>query len=102
MPNTDKPRVRQGIQFIQLDELNAELRVVSDDEAASLLWAAQWLDEHREYAVTAVRLDDTADPHDEDDSTTTLVITLDHAYQRQPGRLGPWPHGVPPLVPRSN
>jgi len=62
MPNPEKPRVRQGIQFIELDELNAELHVINDDEAASLLWVAQRLDEHREYAVTAVRLDDTADP----------------------------------------
>jgi hypothetical protein len=38
------------------DELNAELRVTSSDEAASLLWAAQWLDEHREYAATAIEL----------------------------------------------
>lgn len=96
MPNTGKPRVRHSLQLIQLDELNAELHVVGDDEPASLLWAAQWLDEHREYAVSAVRLDDTADPDDEDDVTTTLVVTLDKAYEHQPGRLGPWPHGVPP------
>ena len=61
---------------MQYNELDAELHVISDDEAASLLWAAQWLDEHREYAVTAVRLDDTADPDDEEDVTTTLVLTL--------------------------
>jgi len=76
--------------------MNGELRVISDDEAASLLWAAQWLDEHREYMVTAIRLDDTADPDDEDDTTTTLVIALHHANEHEPGRLGPWPHGVPP------
>jgi hypothetical protein len=93
----DKPRVRQGIQLIQHDELNAELHVISDDEAASLLWAAQWLDEHREYAVTAIRLEDTADPDDEEDVTTTLVLSLDRAYEHQAGRLGPWPHGAPPL-----
>ena len=81
----------------QYNELDAELHVISDDEAASLLWAAQWLDEHREYAVTGIRLDDTADPDDEEDVTTTLVLTLDRAYEHQPGKLGPWPHGVPPL-----
>jgi hypothetical protein len=96
MSNTGKPRVRQGIQFVVVNELNAELHVIGDDEASSLLWAAQWLDEHREYAMTAIRLDDTADPNDEEDVTTTLVLTLDRAYQRLPGRLGPWPHGVPP------
>ena len=62
-----------------------------------MLWAAQWLDEHREYAVTAIRLDDTADPDDEKDATTTLVLTLHRANEHQPGQLGPWPHGVPPL-----
>lgn len=98
MSDTGKPRIRQGVQFMQYNELDAELHVISDDEAASLLWAAQWLDEHREYAVTAVRLDDTADPDDEEDVTTTLVLTLDRAYEHQPGKLGPWPHGVPPLA----
>jgi hypothetical protein len=99
MPNTGNPRIRHSIQFIKQNELDAELHVVGDDEAASLLWAAQWLDEHREYAMTAIRLDDTADPNNADDDTTTLVLTLDHAYERQPGHLGPWPHGVPPPAP---
>jgi hypothetical protein len=79
MSDSGKPRIRQGIQLVQHDELNAELNVVSEDEAASLLWAAQWLDEHREFAVTAIRLDNTADPNDEDDVTTTVAITLHRA-----------------------
>jgi hypothetical protein len=62
MPDTGKPRVRQGIRLIEHDELNSELQVIGADEPASLLWAAQWLDEHREFAVTAIRLDDTANP----------------------------------------
>src|SRR6266568_7668474 len=66
MSDPGKPRIRPSIQLVQHDELNAELSVISDDEAASLLWAAQWLDEHREYAVTAIRLDDTTDPDDEE------------------------------------
>lgn len=98
MSDTEKRRVRQGIQPIQLYELNAELHVIGDDEAASLLWAAQWLDEHREYALGVIRLADAA-PDDEENVTTTLVLTLDRAYEQQPGHLGPWPHGVPPLVP---
>src|SRR5438552_3958146 len=97
MSDPGKPRIRQGIQLVQHDELNAELSVISEDEAASLLWAAQWLDEHREFAVTAIRLDNTADPDDEDDVTTTVVITLHRANEHEPGRLGPWPHGVPHL-----
>jgi hypothetical protein len=99
MADMGKPRVTQGIRLVEHDEHNAELQVIGDDEPASLLWAAQWLDEHREFAVTAIRLDDTADPDDEEDVTTTLVVTLDRAYERQPGRLGPWPHGVPPPAP---
>lgn len=97
MSDTGRPRIRQGIQFIQLDEMNAQLHVIGDDEAASLLWAAQWLDEHREYALSAIRLDDTV-LKDDEDVTTTLVLTLHRAYERQPSRLGPWPHGVPPLA----
>ena len=98
MPKTGKPRVKQGIQFIETNEPNAELHVISEDEASSLLWAAQWLDEHREYAMTAIRLDESSDPDDEEDMTTTLILTLNRAYERQPSRLGPWPHGVPPLA----
>jgi hypothetical protein len=29
------------------------------------LWAAQWLDEHRGFVVTATRFDFSADPDDE-------------------------------------
>ena len=96
MSNTGKPRVRHSLQFIEHDELNAELHVIFEDEASALLWAAQWLDEHREYTMTAIRLDDTADPNDEHDITATLVVTLHQAYGHEPGRLGPWPHGAPP------
>jgi phage protein D len=96
MSNTDKPRVRESIQFIQHDEVNAELHVVFEDDAAALLWAAQWLDEHREYTMTAIRLDHTADPDDEHDVTATLVVSLHQFGGHGPGRLGPWPHGVPP------
>jgi hypothetical protein len=53
------PRVRQGIQFIEQDEANGELRVTGDDDARMLLWAAQWLDEHREYIITAMRASST-------------------------------------------
>jgi hypothetical protein len=42
------PHVRQGIQFIQHDQANGELRITGDDDAALLLWGAQWLDEHRD------------------------------------------------------
>ncbi len=90
-------RVRHSIQFIEHDQMNGELRVVSDDEAASLLWAAQWLDEHRECTVTAIRLEDTSNPDDDRDSTTAVIVTVNLANEHEPGRLGPWPHGVPPL-----
>jgi hypothetical protein len=98
------PRVKQGIQFIQTDQINGELRIVGEDDAASLLWAAQWLDEHREYIVTAMRFEQSADPDDEADLTATVVISVTHVGtapdgKKLPGLLGPWPHGVPPVMP---
>jgi hypothetical protein len=48
------PRVRQGIEFIQRGESNGELRITGDDDAGLLLWGAQWLDEHRDWIITAM------------------------------------------------
>jgi hypothetical protein len=95
------PRVRQGIQFIRQDEDNGELRVTGDDDAGLLLWAAQWLDEHRDYIITAIRFQHPASPEDEADVTATVIISLTTpgrptAEDMRP-RLGPWPHGVPPM-----
>ena len=49
------PRVRHGIQFIELDRGQGcgELRVTGDDDVGLLLWAAQWLDD--DYVITAIR-----------------------------------------------
>jgi hypothetical protein len=47
------PRVRHGIEFSARDDSNGELRVTGDDDAAVLLWAA-WLDEYRDWVVTAL------------------------------------------------
>ena len=95
------PRVRQGIQFIQQDEINGELRVTGDDDAALLLWAAQWLDEHREYVITAMRFEHPASPGDDEDISANVVISLTTPGQPSPEhgrpRFGPWPHGVPPM-----
>ncbi len=86
----------QALQVFKHDEMNAELRVTTVDEAASLLWAAQWLDEHREYTATAIRLD--ASNHGQDATgATTLAVTLHLANEHEPARFGPWSHGVPPL-----
>jgi hypothetical protein len=46
------PCVRHGIEFSARDDSNGELRVSGDDAAAVLLWAAGWLDEHRDWVVT--------------------------------------------------
>jgi hypothetical protein len=93
--------VRHGIQFVEVDKVNSELRVVGSDDAGIFLWAAQWLDEHRGFIVNAARFEATPGPGDEADLTATLVISLDHAGDlpdgREPGRLGPWTHGVPPM-----
>jgi hypothetical protein len=96
--------VRHGIQFTELDRDrgDGELRVTGDDDAGLLLWAAQWLDEHRDYIITAMRFEYLADPSDEASTTATVVISLaspgydpDSAHTRP--RLGPWTHGVPPM-----
>ncbi len=96
-------RVPHGIQFVELDHINGELRVTGDDDAALLLWAAQWLDEHRGVIITAVPFEASSNPDDEDDLTATVVISLNHAGEPpdgpEPGRLGPWPHGIPPMLP---
>lgn len=98
------PRVRHGIQFIELDRGrgDGELRVTGDDDAGLLLWAAQWLDEHREYIITDIRFEHPAQPGDDNPGiTATVVITLTTPGQPTPEdrkpRLGPWPHGVPPM-----
>jgi hypothetical protein len=100
---SQEPRIKQGIQFIQTDQINGELRVIGEDDAASLLWAAQWLDEHREYIITAIQFENSANPDDEADLTATVTISLTHVGsapngKKLPGLLGPWPHGVPPVA----
>jgi hypothetical protein len=92
-----KPYVHQALQVLKHDEMNAELRVTTVDEAASLLWAAQWLDEHREYGVTEVRLDNPSNIDDDEPGTSTLVIRLHMFSEPEPARFGPWNHGVPPI-----
>lgn len=99
-----KPRIKQGIQFIQTDQINGQLCIIGDDDAASLLWAAQWLDAHREYIITDIQFENSANPRDEADLTATVTISLTHVGtapdgKKLPGLLGPWPHGVPPVPP---
>jgi transcriptional regulator with XRE-family HTH domain len=99
-PDRVLPRVRQGIEFIAHGESNSKLRITGDDDAALLLWGAQWLDEHRDYIITAIRFQHPARPGDEG-LTATVVIELTTPGQPTPEdmrpRLGPWSHGVPPM-----
>jgi hypothetical protein len=96
--NDGTSKVRQQLSVIEVDDGNIELRVRSDDEAGALLWAAQWLDEHREYSMTAIRMIDTGTyGEDEEDTTITIVVKLHLFHEPTPGKLGPWPHGVPPI-----
>lgn len=60
-PDPVFPRVRQGIEFIAHDDSNGELRITGDDDAGLLLWGAQWLDEHRDWIITAMRFGLTAE-----------------------------------------
>jgi hypothetical protein len=96
------PRVRQGIEFTARDDSNGELRITGDDDAGLLYWGAQWLDEHRDWIITAMRFQYPAMPHD-GGMTATVVIELTSPGTLPPGdlssrpRLGPWSHGVPPM-----
>jgi transcriptional regulator with XRE-family HTH domain len=99
------PRARHGIQFIELDpgRGDGELRVTGDDDAGILLWAAQWLDEHREYIITGMQFVHLGDQEDGTGMTATLLVKLSapgltRPEDRRP-RLGPWSHGVPPMLP---
>jgi hypothetical protein len=94
MTGNPRPYVAQALQVLKHGEYQAELRVTSDDEAASLLWAAQWLDEHREYSVTGMQLKFSEAADDDAHVTTTLIVMLDLANEPSPGKLGPWPRGV--------
>ena len=95
-------RVRQGIEFIARGESDGELRMTGDDDAGLLLWAAQWLDEHRDWIIAAMRFQHPAEPGDQG-ITATVVIELSSPGQFPPDhpsskpRLGRWAHGVPPM-----
>ena len=94
------PHIRHGIEFSARDDSNGELRVTGDDDAAVLLWAAAWLDEHRDWVVTGITFRYPAIPGREG-TTTTVVFELASPGTPSPEdmrpRLGPWPHGVPPM-----
>jgi hypothetical protein len=93
------PRVRHGIEFSARDDSNGELRVTGDGDAAVLLWAAAWLDEHRDWTVTGITFRYPAVPGHEG-TTATVVFELASPGMPSPEdmrpRLGPWPHGGPP------
>ena len=69
------PRVRHGIEFSARDDSNGELRVTGDDDAAVLLWAAAWLDEHRDWTITGITFRYPAISGDEG-TTATVVFEL--------------------------
>lgn len=99
-PDRVPPRVRHGIEFTAHGEDNGELRITGDDDAALLLWGAQWLDEHRDWIITGIRFQHPVRPGDEG-LTATVVLQLTSPGQPPPDdmrpRLGPWSHGVPPM-----
>lgn len=66
------PRVRHGIEFIARSEDSGELRITGDDDAGLLLWGAQWLDQHRDWIITAMRFQHSAIPHG--GGMTSIVI----------------------------
>lgn len=101
-PDRVLPRVRHGIEFTTRDDSNGELRITGDDDAGLLLWEAQWLDEHREWIIGAMRFQHPAQPGD-DGTAGTVIIEVVSPGTFPPGhpdskpRLGPWYHGVPPM-----
>ena len=94
--------IRQSLVFVCNSEAEAfaddELRITTDDDASAFFWAAQWLDEHREYFVTRVELSSSGDEGNTLDSTRTLTLHVHNANERAKPMLGPWSHGVPPLT----
>lgn len=99
-PGRVLPHVRHGIEFSARGDSNGELRVTGGDDAAVLLWAAAWLDEHRDWTVTGITFRYPAWPGHEG---TTATVVFELASPGTPSaegmrpRLGPWPHGVPPM-----
>jgi hypothetical protein len=73
-----------------------------DDDAGLLFWGAQWLDEHRDWSIAAMRFQYPAAPG-ERGLTATVIIELSSPGTFPPGHegmkpwLGPWAHGVPPM-----
>jgi transcriptional regulator with XRE-family HTH domain len=94
------PRTRHGIEFSARDDSNGLLQVTGDDDAAVFLWAAAWLDEHRDWTVTGITFRYPAWPGHEGTTATVLFELASPgilpAEDMKP-RLGPWPHGVPPM-----
>ena len=64
-------------------------------------YKAHWRVPTARTIVNAARSEWTSVPGDESDLMATLVISMNHAGEppdgREPGRLGPWSHGVSPL-----
>jgi transcriptional regulator with XRE-family HTH domain len=75
-PGRVLPHVRHGIEFSARGDSNGELRVTGDDDAAVLLWAAAWLDEHRDWSIADITFKYPAWPGHEG-TTATVVIELD-------------------------
>jgi hypothetical protein len=51
--------------------------------------------------VDSARFESVPGPDGDVDLTAMLVLSVSHAGEplvgREPGRLGPWAHGVPPM-----
>jgi hypothetical protein len=95
------PRVRQGIEFTMYDDSNGELRITGDDDAGLLLWGAQWLDEHRDWVITATSFEESLGPGYGLTAALTIKLASPGTYPdgdpAMKPRFGPWSHGVPPM-----
>lgn len=99
-PGREPPCLRQGIEFITRGDSDGVLRITGDDDAALLLWAAQWLDEHRDWIISGMQFRHPFQPGDRGLTATVILKLTSPGHPGPEGMrplLGPWPHGVPPM-----
>lgn len=92
-------RVPQAVVVALDGHHTGHLTITDTDHASALLAAAQWLDAHRDYTITAISLADTyatvALGLPTDSGAITLVVKLAHRTRhRAAPRLGPWAHAL--------
>ena len=92
-------RVPQAVVVALDGHHSGHLTITDIDHASALLAAAQWLDAHRDYAITSITLASTYStvalglPTDSDAITLVVELTRCTRHRAAP-RLGPWAHAL--------